>query len=74
MPDTPKQTIELVLDIPIPLVLTANQRHIRPVQAVISKALRGIASQHAERYLERKPFFRPFSYYTVYFEVLNTTA
>lgn len=74
MPDTPKQTIELVLDIPIPLVLTANQRHIRPVQAVISKALRGIASQHAERYLERNPFFRPFRYYTVYFEVLNTTA
>ena len=71
--DTPLRTIELVVDIPLPLVLTANQRHIRPVQAIISKALRGIASQHAEKHLARNPGFQPFRYYKVHFEVLNTT-
>lgn len=52
-------------------VLTQNQANHAFTKASIVKALRGLGSYKAEKYLEEHPDFEPFEHYKVRFEVFG---
>ena len=55
-------------------VLTQNQANHAFTKASIVKALRGLGSYKAEKYLEEHPDFEPFEHYKVRFEVSVSTG